>query len=169
MRFQHFDNRTIAIGTGWLIDNDTVITAAHNLYNTIEKSHATHIDVFVGYTSTGFTGPAKCEQRRAETAGIHWGYYVTGRHVYDMGVLRLSSPFAAASAIPYKMTPYNLAQNTNLRVVGYPGDLPTTDDKKKGRDMYQSQCPVGAANIADNGYQLKYILDTAGGKTSSSS
>jgi V8-like Glu-specific endopeptidase len=165
MRFRHLDPKTVVIGTGWLIDTDTVITAAHNVYIPLEKSHATRVDVYIGYTSDEFSGPAVCEQRLAQTAGIHWGYYVTGQHMYDIAVLRLASPFRTAKPIPYKTTPIHIAQNTNLRVVGYPGDLPSKHDiGRAGCDMYLSQCPVGAFSLAENEYQLKYHLDTYGGR-----
>jgi V8-like Glu-specific endopeptidase len=163
MKFQHYGPKTVAIGTGWLINDDTVITAAHNLYSPIEKSHAIDVRVHIGYTQEQTTTHLKSEERRAQAAAVHWGYYATGQRQYDFAILRLKSPFQDARAIPFKNTPLLIPNETKVRVLGYPGDLPLEDEHLRGHIMYRSQCRVKAHDLKENGYQIEYLLDTAGG------
>jgi V8-like Glu-specific endopeptidase len=156
---------TVGIGTGWLIEEDTVITAGHNLYNTKQNTHAIKVLVCVGYTKEQTTAPidVKCEYRWAKAAAVHWGWYKAGQERFDFAVIRLESPFKDIRKIPFKPTPLKTETATKLRVLGYPGDLPVKANKMKGRIIYQSECPVPPYNLEMKGYQLEYRLDTAGG------
>jgi V8-like Glu-specific endopeptidase len=163
MKFQHHEPETVGIGTGWLIDHDTVVTAAHNLYSPTEKSHAIDIRIHIGYTQEKTTAHVRSEERRAQAVAVHWGYYATGQPQYDFAIVRLKSPFQKVRAIPFKKTPSVIPSATKLRVLGYPGDLPMDDQQLKGHIMYSSQCRVKAHDLEENGYLIEYLLDTAGG------
>jgi len=165
IKFEHYGPKIVARGTGWLIDNNTVITAAHNLYNPSEKRHAIKVNVFVGYTGENTTALVRREGRQAQAAVVHWGYYATGQEHYDFAVLRLKSPFKDVRSIPFRATPSATQHSTKLRVVGYPGDLPEDDEKLRGHIMYRSQCRIAAYNLEDDGYQLRYLLDTYKGSS----
>lgn len=106
----------------------------------------------------------KREARWAQTAMIHWGYYRTGQEKYDFALVHLQSPFENGCTIPYKSTGPVVREDTKVRVVGYPGDLPTNNKAQKDSIMYHSECMVEKQKLATNGFRIQYLLDTAGGE-----
>lgn len=135
MRFQK-DDGTFG-GTGWLIDKETVVTAAHCLYDPKYDTFATTVDVFVGISMQWSQDKTEQEQRRASSVAVHWGYYAGYGTPYDFAILKLDQPFKDIVAVSAGNCPKDV--DFKIRVVGFPGDLPS-GHWRQGLDMYFSEC-----------------------------
>ena len=162
MRFQGNDEDVVDEGSGYYIGNRTVITAAHCLYDSEDKIHATEVYACIGFSGRPKTSATKPERRTIISVAVHWGYYTLGKTMYDVGIIKLDSDFDESREIMWQTTPQQ-ANNVLLRVVGYPGDLPEGNKNLKGKVMYASECEVNFLDIKQDDYELKYSLDTFGG------
>lgn len=157
-------------GTGWLIDEKTVVTAAHNLYEKPTKGatrYAEVVFVTIGSSGTETQKTDKAERRRGKSAAIHLGFYSQDPNShdawwekYDMAVIRLEDPFRESKCFEWRTTPLQ-EKDVTIEVVGYPGDLPSTADE--GLIMYKAQQCIDL-NLKRDGHQLSYQLDTAKGR-----
>lgn len=113
-------------GTGWLIDRNTVVTAAHNLFNK---------DAFLkknGYQPSavkiwlGQNGPAQsfANVRYAAKWFVHDAYLKNRSKLeYDVAVIKLDRPADAASE-PFRIIDLERENGfADIGVVGYPSDI----------------------------------------------
>jgi V8-like Glu-specific endopeptidase len=150
--FQTPSGTEVQEGTGWVIDNETLVTAGHCVYN-MQHGHVTAVEAVLGYGET----TDGVESRRGECVVVHWGWYKTFSPRYDLAFIRVTLPFEKARPIPWMETPIT-AKDMQVGVVGFPGDIP-------GRYMHQSECSI-TFNLAQSDSMLEYDLDTAGGTCS---
>ena len=162
MSFQNEPPTTIFIGTGWLVDPCTVVTAGHNLYDVRKKSQATRIKVTVGLKGKPPATDTGLEEQYASSAAVHWAYYDRSRCCNDFGVVRLHTPFKDVQPILWQDAP-PLSNGVECKVVGYAVDLPSSTDKQRGCIMYEGVGPVVDYDSVGDEHQLGYWPDTFGG------
>ena len=150
------DGKEIAYGTGWLIDNSTVVTAAHNLYSPKDESYAFEVEVKVGVTK----GSNNVETQWGDFVAIHWGFYAARKRQNDMAVIKLRSPFLKVVPIRCGNAPLVKTESSFLRVVGYPTDRGGIGDHE-GMIMHVSQgAHAGGWDLKSTDYILRHYLDT---------
>ena len=150
------DGTETAYRTGWLINNSTVVTAAHNLYSPVDESYAFEVKVQVGVTK----GSKHVETQWGDRAAIHWGFYAAGQRQNDMAMIKLKSPFRKVVPILCGNAPLVETERNILRVVGYPGNRGGTG-LHQGRIMHVSQgAHAKGWNLKSTDYILRHHLDT---------
>ncbi|KAJ8130407.1 hypothetical protein O1611_g3224 [Lasiodiplodia mahajangana] len=136
----HDKYRNKCQGTGFLIDDRTVITVAHNVLHDFELcTFADRIDVHIGY----------------------WG----SNHIQHetRTVIRVSEPFRHVDEyLRYETCPAYGA-GRKIAVVGYPCNIPRGAG---GQYMYESQGITNHDLIGDK-HVLTHLLDTRGGNSGS--
>ncbi|KAI0900722.1 trypsin-like cysteine/serine peptidase domain-containing protein [Annulohypoxylon nitens] len=137
-------------GTGFLVNCDTVVTAAH----CVRDDYATNIRVDVGYCGGG---KVQHEIRWGKHVAINWGYHISNDYVYDFAVIRLDKPF---NKVQKYFKCGSSSKQPQIAVAGYPLDPNRT---KENKDMYISKGPKG--DIKDR--VLRYKLDTSPGHSGS--
>lgn len=160
--FQNEPPTIIFIGTGWLVNPSTIVTAGHNLYDIKKKSHATRIKVTVGLKGKPPATDTGLEEQYASSATVHWAYYDRSRRCNDFGIVRLHTPFKDIQPILWQDAPPS-SKGEQCKVVGYPGDLPSLTDRERGYIMYEAVGPVKDYDCIGNEHQLEYWPDTFGG------
>ena len=161
-----------ASGSGWLIDDRTVVTAAHNLYDSAgsKKEHAKNVLVAIGYSGKQTKDENTPEIQLGKSAAVHLGYYNQNPksydpewQKYDIAIIRLENSFKEPNPLLFENTPY-MESNVAIEVVGYPGDLPqNAPDDEKGGIMYRARERINC-DLQKDKYQLLYRLDTYPGK-----
>lgn len=112
-------------GTGWLIRDDLVVTAGHNVVDKLSdkpKSHtfATSVVVYVGYGGEDTKGSKNVHRREGTKVVTSYNWVSKQEPANDFAFVKLSKRFENVSPIKYLTTP--LFETANLCVVGYPGD-----------------------------------------------
>ena len=143
-------------GTGWLINNSTVVTAAHNLYSPLDESYAFDVKVQVGVTKGSYNE----ETQRGDFAAIHWGFYAAGKRQNDMAMIKLKSPFHKVVPILCGNAPLVETESSFLRAVGYPGNR-GVGGIHQGKIMHVSQgAHAEGWDLKSTNYILRHHLDT---------
>ena len=153
------DETETAYGTGWLIDNSTVVTAAHNLYSLLDESYAFDVEVKVGVTK----GSKNVETQWGHFAAIHWGFYAAGKRQNDMAMIKLKSPFRKVVPILCGNARLVETESSFLRVVGYPANRGGTGEHQ-GMIMHVSGgAHAEGWDLKSTDYILRHRLDTVKG------
>ncbi|KAF2877316.1 hypothetical protein BDV95DRAFT_558920 [Massariosphaeria phaeospora] len=147
------------MATGWLIEDDIVVTAGHCLYDS-KGGYLQYIKAYVGYI--GPESAAKrdknCQMRLGKFAAAPVEYIKTYGLVHDVGFIQLERPFDGITPFRFEDTPV-ASKGMDLGVVGYPGDI------NDGNEMYEHWA-VTKIDVARNGF-LSYEIDTANGESGS--
>lgn len=148
-----------------MIDDSTLVTAAHNLYEPKDGSYACGVTIYIGVTDGDKDDGRIVEKGLGKAITIHWEYYAAARDPNDMAMIKLEEPLKLAGPIPWITAPLT-ARDDFIRVVGYPADLPE-EGSDKGSVMYMSEGPV-TYDLEEDGYLLNYKVDTFGGQSMAS-
>lgn len=137
-----FENQTSedkrwAMGTGWLVKSDLLVTAGHCVYDwSSGLGRASAIKAYIGYDGKASITDANSDlqfrqgSRIATTSG--WLSCSTNR-VNDVAFVQLEDPFKDITPINYSITP--MKNKEKLGVVGYPADK--IKDSEHGAQMYE--------------------------------
>jgi V8-like Glu-specific endopeptidase len=155
MEFQEGTKMVTYGGSGWLIDESTVVTASHNLYDPVEKHFARGVTVYIGITN-GKKENDRVEKRAGQFVAVHWGYFAASLRQNDMAVIKLQSGFDHVTPIHCKDAA--VKGNIHLEVVGYPGDM-GVKGKNKGWVMYRSHGDY-RYDLVEDEYLLHHNCDT---------
>ena len=137
-----------AMGTGWLINQDTIVTAGHCSYDWGHKlGRLTHVKAYIGYAgkesikdTSKFAVQFRTGKRVATTQRwLSGGDNESG----DVSFIQVNKPFTAITPIKYQQTPLT-GTKVMLGVVGFPGDLVNPKTKEQGAVSFPS-CPCYAA------------------------
>ncbi|PVH81432.1 hypothetical protein DL98DRAFT_587348 [Cadophora sp. DSE1049] len=130
--FMHFDTTpTVFIGTGWVIDANTVVKAAHWVLPSYDNAiHIlSSIEVYCGYDGQDSKGNPKVDYRYGTRVTVPHRYWMslTARHDVAMITMDRALP-RYVTPLPYKNTPP--AGSCPIAIPGYPAD------KEGGHRMY---------------------------------
>ena len=158
VKFTTKDGTENAYGTGWLINNFTVVTAAHNLYSPLDESYASEVKVQVGVTK----GSKNVETRWGHFVAIHRGFYAARKRQNDMAMIKLESPFDNVVPILCSNAPLVETEKRSLRVVGYPGNRGGAGEHQ-GKIMHVSEGAHAGWDLKSTDYIFRHHLDTDNG------
>jgi V8-like Glu-specific endopeptidase len=162
---------SVFIGSGWLYDDKTVVTAGHCLrdvknstdprqdYGTIQ---ATDIAVYLGWSEK--SPGDRPESRRAKWVLTPNSWFDRRVAECDIGIIRLETAFTSPKAFPLAQSIPKFGKH-RIYVVGYPFDVPpyiTEPHLTAGSVMYESSWLVDFGKMSS---ALRYRADTAGGKS----
>jgi glutamyl endopeptidase len=149
----------VYIGSGTMIGARMVLTAAHNLYDSLTKEFAREVSFFPGL-GRGDNITLPITGSKAISMKVHKSYYapVVGEdpREYDIGLLMLAE-FLTDRWYGVKTLSDTLLSRLRVTIAGYPGD------KDSGRVMYSMSGKI--SKVTDR--QLFYGIDTAGGQSGS--
>ncbi|KAE8412388.1 trypsin-like cysteine/serine peptidase domain-containing protein [Aspergillus pseudocaelatus] len=160
--FVHFNKQEeerFAMATGWLIDEDTVITAGHCAYKP-SYGRATDIRIFLGYNGQSSVKTKEVQGRRGKYIAVHWGYFDKCQKEYDLAVIKTDKAFENVTGFLWQDCPIE-EKDAQLTVVGYPGDTPANEE---GEYMHYSEGKT-TFDLRELDYMLLHHLDTAGGNS----
>ena len=149
-------NGNQAAGTGTLIDNTTVLTAAHVVYNVETNTWASSVTVYPGKNK-------ETEPYGSTTASkivIYPGYNSTGSYIpkYDLAIIKLNKPLGVKTG--YLSISSSISTGNNVSISGYPIDLSSGYNSPS---MYRGD---GAVTSITSDF-IKYNVDTSGGQSGS--
>ncbi|KAI0470369.1 trypsin-like serine protease [Xylaria cf. heliscus] len=177
MRYEKQDSTdpAWAMGTGWLISPDTLVTAGHNVYSWAGSEEglgrAVHIRCYIGYHSKDSIDSPIVQRRYAKSI-VTTAEWLTGkdnRH-RDVAFIQVDRPFEGNLRLfSYKPTPKG--GDEMIGVVGYPADKTLVDKdgrEEKGALMYEmfNDIQYNLEDKKNNPLQmLKYRISTFGGQS----
>ncbi|KAK3385751.1 hypothetical protein B0H63DRAFT_187295 [Podospora didyma] len=170
------DDSRYAIGTGWLIAPDTLVTAGSNVYDWYSNGEtglgkAVHIKAYIGYHGMKNINSPIVQTRLAKkvvTTGewVSSGRLAGSRH-RDIAMIQLDKPFTGNFRVfAYKKTPDS--GDKRIGIVGYPADK--THSEERGAEMYEEyqntswNLEKGDENPLE---MLRYRISTYGGQIGS--
>lgn len=160
---QDADTRAFAIGTGWLIADDLLVTAGHCAYDWGNSmGPAVTVKAYMGYSGKASIGKDSVQFRMGKkiitTAG--WLQSEGRDRTSDVSFIQLDRPFKGKlNKFSFEDTP---AQGTaNLGVVGYPGDK--LRDGEHGAEMFEQFANVNYDVEKSKRHMLEYKISTFGG------
>ncbi|KAI0546553.1 trypsin-like serine protease [Xylaria curta] len=177
MRYEKQDpaNPAWAMGTGWLISPDTLVTAGHNVYSWAGGEEglgrAVLIRCYIGYHGRDSIDSPIVQRRYAKTivTTAEWLTSKDNRH-RDVAFIQLDRPFEGNLRLfSYKPTPK--VGDEMIGVVGYPADKSVVDKdgrEEKGALMYEmfNDVQYNLEDKKNNALQmLKYRISTFGGQS----
>ncbi|RWA12633.1 hypothetical protein EKO27_g2454 [Xylaria grammica] len=172
---QNSDDPAWAMGTGWLISPDTLVTAGHNVFSWAGGEEglgrAVQIRCFIGYHGRDSIDSPIVQRRSAKTivTTAEWLTSKDNRH-RDVAFIQVDRPFEGKLRLfSYKPTPKG--GDEMLGVVGYPADKSHPDKdgrEEKGALMYEmfNDIQFNLEDKKNNPLQmLKYRISTFGGQS----
>ncbi|KAL8729292.1 MAG: hypothetical protein Q9181_005046 [Wetmoreana brouardii] len=167
-----------AMGTGWLIKPDILVTAGHCSYDWSHNlGRATEVKAYIGYQGDASVKHPDTQFRSVKRIVTTEGWLKgRGAKNFDVSFMQVEEPFAGVTPIVYSETPES--GEYTIGVVGYPGDLKDPSTGEKGAYMYEMFLEIShppltlhlktrydLATQADT--MLEYQIDTYGGNSGS--
>ncbi|KAL9602705.1 MAG: hypothetical protein Q9219_001695 [cf. Caloplaca sp. 3 TL-2023] len=156
-----------AMGTGWLITPDILVTAGHCSYDWSHKlGRATEVKAYIGYDGRQSEKSPDVQFRQAKRVATTEGWITTrGQKPFDVSFMQLQKPFTGVTPFKFEDTPAN--GRLALGVVGYPGDKIDRGTNEKGAHMYEMFLPTEYDLSTQKDTMLEYQIDTFGGNSGS--
>lgn len=150
-------------GTGWLLRNDVVVTAAHAVLES-QQNRAVSLKAYAGYHGLGSIGKDHVQTRRGKRVVLSKAYYDDQNHHHrDVALVKLEKPFESIQPFTYCDTPER--GNSSLGVVGYPADKgKNSDESDLGPFMYEEFADTSWNLHETQSHLLQYPISTFGGK-----
>lgn len=161
------------MGSGWLIDDQTLITAGHVVYDP-NYGRTTQLRCYIGYNGRdSVDDPSSGVQ-------VSFGQYIVTTAEWvskairqrDFAIIRLNKPFSGNLRIfGYVTTPLAETIGLHLGVVGYPGDLALKSQAgihEEGAQMYENFNVVRWDLAKSRTHMIEYApedISTAGGQS----
>lgn len=158
------------MGTGWLINDDIIVTAGHNAFNWQgnrgQPGEVVEVEAYIGYqgraTLRQDIASGQVQYRRGKSV-VTTTQYISNykQRNFNFALIQLDRPFNDVTPIRWRSTPMR-ADGVKIGVVGYPGDK--NDDGEAGAKMYEMFLPITFdLRKADLG-MLEYGIDILGGE-----
>jgi V8-like Glu-specific endopeptidase len=150
------NEKSWAMGTGWLIAPDIIVTAGHCSYDWSHKyGKLAAVKAYIGYNGKSSIPDASVQFRQGKRIAAPAEWLKGPSRAYDVSFIMVDSPFKGIKPFKFDDTP---AQgNLNIGVVGYPGD------KDNGEYMFEHYLDT-EFDLAKSQRMLSYLIDTYGGK-----
>jgi len=139
-------------GSGWLLNDTTLVTAGHCVYS--EQGYLRSVKIWIGFGS-----PKEYQDHREFRVGVCVATpvaWIQGESRHDVAFIKFWEPFTAAAPLPYMETP--LRGKLCVTVAGYPEDSLPYMQKSSGMLDW---------NLKKSGFKLLYKHDTYGGNSGS--
>ena len=132
------------MGTGWLINNDTIVTAGHCSYDWSHNlGRLTHVKAYIGYHGKESIKDSKnyaVQFRTGKRVAVSQGWLAgENNEPRDVAFIQVDRPYTGVTPIKYQPTPLT-GTKVVLGVVGYPGDLMNPKSKEKGAVSFPPGC-----------------------------
>lgn len=134
VKFQGNEDDEWAIGTGWLIAPNMIVTAGHCAFDwAYNLGHAKSIKAYIGYSGQTSVGNPGVEFRWGKHVAVPAEWLKNPTENYDMALIRVESDFKDVTPMNFRNTPVRTVQGkqATLGVVGYPAD------RTEGEYMYE--------------------------------
>ncbi|KAK0673566.1 hypothetical protein QBC41DRAFT_240965 [Cercophora samala] len=168
-------DKAYAMGTGWLIAPDLLVTAGHNVFDWSGFGRglgkAVDIKAYIGYHGrSNINSPiVQCRSAKVIVTNAQWVVDRNNRHA-DVAFIKLDNPFTGNLRLfTYKNTPES--GDDMIGVVGYPADKTLEDSdgrEEKGALMWEqftsTTYVLDSAKNKGRG-MLKYRISTFGGQS----
>ncbi|KAF6227395.1 hypothetical protein HO133_008839 [Letharia lupina] len=156
-----------AMGTGWLIKPDVLVTAGHCSYDWSHKlGRATEVKAYIGYDGHQAEKDPNVQFRHVKRIVTTEGWVTTkGQKSFDVSFMQVDKPFTGITPLRFEETPSQ--GKIVLGVVGYPGDLTDKQTGEKGAHMYEMFLPTDFDLSTQADTMLEYQIDTFGGNSGS--
>ena len=156
-----------AMGTGWLVAPDVLVTAGHCVYMWKDGwGRVKKINAYIGYSGKDSLKAPNVQARRGIRAVTTEGYLAGPQHrVNDVGFLKLDKPFQGVTPFQFANTP--IKDKLTLGVIGYPADKYDPITNERGSHMWGEYAPVDYdLKLGNQTDMLQYKLSTYPGKIS---
>ena len=153
-----------AIGTGWLIKDDLIVTAAHNAYDwRYGFGPAASVKAYIGYYGKQTVDDPSVQYRAASRVTTTTEWMTDGNNrASDVAFLQLDPPFTGVTPFKFANTPAN--GNDILGVVGYPGDKLSQTTGEAGDRLWEEFQTVNYDLDKAPRHMLNYSISTFGGR-----
>ncbi|KAM3433685.1 hypothetical protein MY4824_005811 [Beauveria thailandica] len=156
------------MGTGWLVREDIVITAGHNVFSATHKCQASRIQCWIGYRGHALTRDSSVQHRSALNVVTteSWLGQHSDRERRDLALIQVDKAFAGNLRLfRYIDTPAAKA-NGSIIVVGYPGDkYPEALAGETGSWMCEARQKANYDHDSSANHMIEYDMDTYGGQS----
>ncbi|KAK8143158.1 hypothetical protein G3M48_007621 [Beauveria asiatica] len=154
------------MGTGWLVREDIVITAGHNVFSATHKCQASRIQCWIGYRGHSLISDSSVQHRSALNVVTteSWLGQHSDRERRDLALIQVDKAFAGNLRLfRYIDTPTAKA-NGSIIVVGYPGDKsPEALAGETGAWMCEARQKANYDHDSSANHMIEYNMDTYGG------
>ncbi|KAF2203867.1 hypothetical protein GQ43DRAFT_478690 [Delitschia confertaspora ATCC 74209] len=159
-----------AMATGWLIENDLLVTAGHCAFDWSHNyGRLSHVKCYIGYTGReAVKDKVQVQLRMGTRVAVLDSWLSKGAtdSRADVAFIRVNSPFTGVTPLKYAPTPLS-GVNERIGVAGYPGDLMKKSTGEKGALMYEMYLPTNYTLEGTKSKMLQYTIDTYGGNSGS--
>ncbi|RAH62275.1 hypothetical protein BO85DRAFT_474778 [Aspergillus piperis CBS 112811] len=167
---QEPDDQRHAMGTGWLVRDDTLVTAGHCAFDWSQNDgkgfgRAIEVKAYIGYNGKMSINDPNVLFRHGVQIVTTEGWLQSGvnRH-HDVAFIRLDRPFTNVTTL-FKPTETPLISKDIIGVVGYPGDMQM--DREFGAQIYEEFKTVERDRRKAANQMLEYRIDTYKGQSGS--
>ncbi|KAH8424881.1 uncharacterized protein LDX57_002625 [Aspergillus melleus] len=156
------------MGTGWLIREDLVVTASHNVYSKSYGGQAERIKCWIGYRGRKYASDPGVQHRKAlNIVTTNSWYSMSSERQRDVALIQVSAPFEGGVNPFIFMDTDTKLVDQYLTVVGYPGDKKIQDEngnEDPGAEMWFHSERITFDLERDAG-MIMYDIDTFGGQS----
>ena len=149
-------------GTGWLVQNDLLVTAGHMVLSKLRK-RAVYLNAYAGYHGLDSIGKPNVQKRRANRVVILKAYFQNQSSLRDVAFVKLREPFENVQPFTYCDTPEQ-TKASHIGVVGYSGDKDRNDVRDLQPCIYKQFKRISWNLHQSDSNLLSYDFSTYKGK-----
>lgn len=161
------DDTRYAMGTGWLIAPDLLVTAGHCAYDhQYGFGRAIEVKAYVGYHGKEFVDTDKNVQFRRGVKIATTKNWINSEvnRANDVSFIRVETPFNSIVSVKWQKTP--VTGDRTLGVVGYPADR-TSKSGEQGAEMWEMFATTHVDLQTTPSNMLEYLISTYAGQSGS--
>ncbi|EJP62707.1 ATP synthase F1 [Beauveria bassiana ARSEF 2860] len=155
------------MGTGWLIRDDLVVTAGHNVYSDTYGGQALRIKCWIGYRGRDLANDPRVQHRNAMNIVTTeaWRSQSADRKRHDVAMIQVDAPFMGNLRLFNYINTPSPQISGSIVLVGYSGDKsPERNEEDIGGWMYEGRCPA-RYDLAESSHMIEHKVDTYGGQS----
>lgn len=162
---QESDDKRWAMGTGWLVAPDILVTAGHCVHMFQNGwGHVAQVNAHIGYNGKASIGTQNVQSRQGVRAVTTEGWLASNENRQnDVGFIKLDRPFDNVTPFEIGTTPGR--GEDKLGVVGYPGDMTDPRTRERGYHMFEEFQPTRFnLESAKPAHMITYKVSTYNGE-----